>query len=176
MAEQMSFDNITVNALCQNAGIKRATFYKHFNDKYSFITFVTKSLRAEFDTKTSKRGIPEGSKEYFFEYTKAVLIFLEKNETAISRILESDMASTLVGIIVEQNYIDTEKRLDSSHSAALSPVISTNTVADMITGGVARIILRWFKEGKKKSADELAEEIRVILNKFSKNLLDFFDS
>ena len=166
MAEEMSFEDITVNELCQRAGIKRATFYKHFNDKYNFITYVTKSLRAEFDAQMLESGMPDDSVEYFFEYARAVILFLEEKEIAIKRMLESDMASTLINIIVEQNYIDTEKRLDKSAHGALSLPAQADTVAVMITGGITHIILRWLSEGKKKSSEELTGEIKLILNRF----------
>ena len=33
---EKSFEDITVNELCENAMVRRATCYKHFADKYDF--------------------------------------------------------------------------------------------------------------------------------------------
>lgn len=163
MAEEKSFEDITVNELCARAGIRRATFYKHFDDKYHFLTFMTKSLRDEFDAEIAERKLPVGYVDYFIEYMRAVILFLDKNELAISRILESEMSSTLINIIVEQNDIDTRRVLEKSALALPAP---PETVAMMITGGITRIILQWLEGGKKKSTDELAEELSNILKHF----------
>ena len=37
--EKKRFDDLTVNELCDEAMIRRATFYKHFADKYDFFFF-----------------------------------------------------------------------------------------------------------------------------------------
>ena len=37
--EKKRFDDLTVNELCDEAMIRRATFYKHFADKYDFFSF-----------------------------------------------------------------------------------------------------------------------------------------
>ena len=42
-------DEITINELCDAADVRRATFYKHYNDKFDFIAAFTAALRDEFD-------------------------------------------------------------------------------------------------------------------------------
>ena len=37
---EKSFEEITINELCDRACTRRATFYKHFSDKYDFFLFV----------------------------------------------------------------------------------------------------------------------------------------
>ena len=39
LLEVQSFEDITVNQLCEEAMIRRATFYKHFADKYEYLSF-----------------------------------------------------------------------------------------------------------------------------------------
>ena len=39
MLEEKKYEEITINDLCKEAGIRRATFYQHFNDKFDFLTF-----------------------------------------------------------------------------------------------------------------------------------------
>ena len=36
LLEEKKFEEITVNELCQRAMVRRATFYKHFADKYEY--------------------------------------------------------------------------------------------------------------------------------------------
>ena len=45
-----SFEDITVNEICEAADVRRATFYKHYADKYAFLAYFVESLRCEFDS------------------------------------------------------------------------------------------------------------------------------
>ncbi len=38
---------ITVNELCKRAMVRRATFYKHFGDKYELLTFTLKQMQGD---------------------------------------------------------------------------------------------------------------------------------
>ena len=51
MLADMELSEITVNKLCEESGVRRATFYKHFRDKDDFIIYIIKDIRAYFDTK-----------------------------------------------------------------------------------------------------------------------------
>ena len=55
--EKKRFDDLTVNELCDEAMIRRATFYKHFADQYDFFSFfiliITGSLSSIIDTALS---------------------------------------------------------------------------------------------------------------------------
>ena len=44
-----SFDSITINEICDNANVTRATFYKHFNDKMSFLAIYFSRMKEKFD-------------------------------------------------------------------------------------------------------------------------------
>lgn len=57
-----TFDEITVNELCEEAGIRRATFYKHYSDKYDFLTAYTRSLRDRFESSVWKSKKPGPTK------------------------------------------------------------------------------------------------------------------
>ena len=39
LLSEKKFEDITVNELCERAMVRRATFYKHFADKYDFFAF-----------------------------------------------------------------------------------------------------------------------------------------
>ncbi len=39
LLKQKDFDDITVNEICDNAMVGKATFYKHFSSKYDFLSF-----------------------------------------------------------------------------------------------------------------------------------------
>ena len=49
MLEAKKFEDITVNELCERAMVRRATFYKHFADKYEFFAFFVRGTQDEFN-------------------------------------------------------------------------------------------------------------------------------
>ena len=69
MLEEMSLEEITVNDLCEKAEVRRATFYKHFNDKNDFIIYLIKDVRERFEVDVwSKESCGCPSKEYYKKY------------------------------------------------------------------------------------------------------------
>ncbi|GKS81743.1 hypothetical protein LPAF129_14290 [Ligilactobacillus pabuli] len=47
LLQEKNLDKITVNAICEQAQVRRPTFYKHFKDKYDFIQFVFISVQED---------------------------------------------------------------------------------------------------------------------------------
>ena len=52
LLSQKKFEDITVNEICNRAVVRRATFYKHFGDKFEF--FVFSHDKSFFPNKTYK--------------------------------------------------------------------------------------------------------------------------
>ena len=66
LLDEKDFDKITVNELCEQALIRRPTFYKHFNDKYDYINFFIKEkILRVFDQVEQKTGKNVSKQEYF---------------------------------------------------------------------------------------------------------------
>lgn len=163
LLNQKTIDEITVNELCEAAGIRRATFYKHYTDKYDFLTAYTCNLRDNFDHVLRKAGKPTLTKDYYVAYAKRIVAFIIENEVAIDNIYKSNLFPTVMFTIVEQNYKDTCERLNASVASGMKLSASVEVTASMCAGGVATTIYHWLSSGKKMSADELAEEIGLVV-------------
>ena len=160
MLEEMSIEDITVNDLCARAGIRRATFYKHFEDKLSFITFIIGDIRESFDREFLKSlDDPEITVEYYLSYVEAVGDFLTKRETAISKILHSPMRATFISIFMQQNYVDTLERLERSVRDGMKLPTSAPVVTSMLIGGISHNVLRWFELEERPPIDFLLNDI-----------------
>ena len=165
MLQRMSFDELSVNALCCEAGIRRATFYKHFKDKYDFLTYIISALRDEFDEEFFARPRPQAAVEYYTEYLSAFIEFLHEHKEVITGILASDMRVSLVGLIMQQNFNDTERRLAESKRAGMKLPASPRSVASLLTGGFGNIILLWLDDGMKAPAENVIAEATTLLRK-----------
>lgn len=164
MSEE-TFENINVNSLCDKAGIRRATFYKHFSDKYDFSTYYIRTLRVKFDNRADVRvSLAHNDTTYFANYAKRIVEFIDENEAIFSNLLKSNLFPVIYDMIIQQNYNDTRDRLQESVDSGLKLHSSVDSVASMITGGVAATIYIWLISGKKTSALELASELSKLIN------------
>ena len=164
LLSEKSFEDITVNELCESAGIRRATFYKHFTDKFQYLASFTRSLRDNFDSLIWKSSRPDTTALYYTEYVNRILIFIKENRKIIENIMKSGVLPAMISVIMEQNYRDTLDRLRDSVSAGMHSVSSAETVSAMFSGGVTLAIYMWLIGGMKKSTDELAAEINAIIS------------
>ena len=159
-----SFEDITVNEICDTSGIRRATFYKHFADKYAFLKYFVGSLRDDFDRTLPKRKKPDASSDYYIEYLHALVKFLDKNEPMVKNALESEVLPSLINIITEKNYEDTCERLKQSVSEGMQLPASIEITASMMTGAVSTTLLHWFNNGKRIPIDTLISEISAVIS------------
>ena len=91
-----SFEELSVSEICDNAQVHRATFYKHFNDKYEFLNFC-------FDNELSKisfdvpKAMPtvENIKENFMFFIKTTFEFIYSKKALFSIILSKKFSVTL---------------------------------------------------------------------------------
>ena len=158
-----TFDEVTVNELCDKAGIRRATFYKHYSDKYDFLTSYTRSLRDRFENSVWKSKKPGATKEYYVAYAKRLVLFISENSKAIDNVVKSSLFHSVISVIVEQNYKDTCERLNASVASGMKLNASVEVTASMCAGGVANAIYNWLKNGKSISTEELAEQIGAVV-------------
>lgn len=163
---EKEYEEITINELCILANVRRATFYKHFADKNDFLCYVVHSLREIFDKTLWKHDTPLGSKEYFITYAEKLVRFLQKNEVVAHRILDSSCGASVIGILIDQNYVDTRNKLEIGVKEGLKLKTSTRVMADMLTGGVALAIIDWFNNSSSsQSAEHLISDISFMIGR-----------
>lgn len=166
LLSEKTFEEITINEICLRSDIRRATFYKHFSDKYDFLAGLTRKLRSDFEVKFNGRKDLDGNDftKYYLEYLKAIVDFLNSNEEIVNLIFDSNMTSSLVSVIVEENYKRTKEKLDADVKRGLRLVASTDTVAIYLAGGISNALMKWLKTGKTIPAGELACDINAIIS------------
>lgn len=85
LLRRRSFDRITVNDLCEEALLSRATFYAHFKDKYDLLRYWFTILHSEL--------VHEG--DTYSEMEERVNHFVRKHEKSIKNMLEDADGETL---------------------------------------------------------------------------------
>ena len=169
MISKVPFEDISVNELCSAAGIRRATFYKHYNDKYDFLREYVGHLRITYESNISIKSNLEQTVDYYINYAKKVVEYLNDNENIVNNLLKSNLLHTIIGIIAEKNYQDTCEKLVQSEKHGLKLPASVETVSAMLIGGIENIIFQWLTSGKNVNIDVLSEEIAVLVKKIFQN-------
>ena len=164
LLDEKTFEEITINELCEAADIRRATFYKHYSDKFAFLTAFTHTLRLKFDQTIWKNGSYSTDTEYYVAYARRIVGYISEHPAAVDNIVKSSLFSQMLSIILEQNYKDTKERLERSIKSGMRLYASVETLSAMCAGGIATAIYLWLVDGKKKSPEALAEEIGVIVH------------
>lgn len=163
LLSEKTFEDITINEICSRADVRRATFYKHYEDKYSFLKYFVGYLRDEFDRTIPKRKKPDATSAYYVEYIRAIVNFLTQNENIVKNVLQSAVLHSLIDVIKEKNFEDTCERLRKSVEEGMALPASVEITAAMMTGAVANTLLAWFKSGKAMPVDELVFQISSVI-------------
>ena len=91
-----TFEELSVSEICDAADVHRATFYKHFNDKYEFLNFCFDNELAKigFDVPESECTV-ESIKENFMYFIKATFEFICSKKAFFSIMLSKKFSVTL---------------------------------------------------------------------------------
>jgi len=163
LIKQKPFEDISINELCNKAGVRRATFYKHFKDKYDFVTEYIGFLRITYDSRPTTVSHLDDAINYYVNYAKRVVEYINNNEILVKSLLASNILHIIIGLIAEKNFRDTCKKLEADVNAGLKLPASTEAVSAMLIGGVSTVVLQWLLAGKKNSVDAVTSEIAILV-------------
>lgn len=167
LLSEKPFEDITINEVCQRADVRRATFYKHFTDKYNFLSVLTSSLIQRFNDEMREDARREKKRltavTYHVKYMQHLMYYLYKNKKLVKLIFASDMTSALISILIKENYKNVRARLNFDVQNGSVLVASVDVVATMLAGGIGNALVKWFEEDTKTPFDELAGELECII-------------
>lgn len=163
MLGTMPIEDITVNDLCTKAGVRRATFYKHYTDKIDFCSYVLKRNREEFD-KSGKAQIPEKYKDdCFVKYGVEYIEFIDANEPIISNLVKSDLITVLTHVVLRQHYNEILYKLNKCVELNYELIASPATLAVAMVSAILGIAFNWMQSGKARPKEDVIEDIAIVI-------------
>lgn len=161
MLVEKSFEDITVNELCDRAMVRRPTFYKHFADKYDFFAFYIRYTSDSFALNYKETDCNNSYYTYMFEHT---LDFLEKNLTLLKSVQNSAVFSNLFMILSDEIQHNVYLALESQKEKGQLSELSLTILSNYIAGGISQLLKYWAKNRDTISKETLIKNYTAMQN------------
>ena len=159
------FENITINELCELAMVRRATFYKHFADKYEFFTFFVQWIQHEFRNRFAHKEQDRNGVSPYIDIIRFALDFLDENETLVHSVMESNAFPLLLDLISEQIILDVKERLQTDQNNGKELLLSPELMAFSYTGALLNILRWWIGHKNQMTKEEIIAQIQKVFDK-----------
>lgn len=149
LIKEKDFENLSVSEICDKAGVHRATFYKHFNDKLEFIRYCFEIQLAgiEIDGLIHDPK-PENLRKGIYFCVDEIFKFVDKNivllRTICSERYYMSLGSTFLNSLSKFVFDKLESVIDA-------PVQQVEIVASFYSSALIGVI-RWYVVNDDKDA------------------------
>ncbi len=168
LLKEKSFEELSVLEICEKAGIHRATFYKHFVDKYDFLD---RYFRLEINELRFVGAVSEFTPEEFRRTTNRlmsnVMAYVASN-LELLRALNADGRSTTFFDILTNAVASFFLERMSSHPEVIRAVGSQLPMMAAYYAGGAVGLVKWWSKGEDTcSVQEFVEFIQPRIREFT---------
>ena len=163
---EKKFENITVNELCERAMVRRATFYKHFADKYDFFAFFIREKHSSLISDALKSQNSVSPQEYHIFLFKECIKFFKEHKKLLDGIFNSNMLPTLIDIFTDEIYRNILLKLKEENEKNGKLPASPELLAFFYSGGIVQLLRYWYINQGNYAEDKLIEETEKVLKYF----------
>ncbi len=140
---EKKFEEIQVTEICERAMVRRATFYKHFGDKFELFTYMIKDIQDKFDKNNTLKYDARRPQAYYIDMISQTFDFLEQNKVMVTSIMNSTAAHILVDLLSEQIEFDVRTRLREAQKYGSIFPSSPEYLAPLFTGALIYMVKWW---------------------------------
>ncbi len=157
LLSEKTFDDITVNELCETAMIRRPTFYSHFEDKYDFLRFYLNEIQSRIESESDE--IAENRSEHFEHSWRMLIKFVDDHPELIRRSLKMPSLPLVFDILGEHLFASTKANAVSILRQSRPELLgSADTIAAFIVGGIIQNLKRYLY-GECRDTETLSLEM-----------------
>ena len=161
LLETKSFENITIQDLCEKANVRRSTFYRHFNDKHDLLNHIVGTLIEYFRTLHLPEIDPKDPRQFFNKFMKDILFFISDNKTMVKSVISINIYSEVYQILYNQIYAVVKRQIEFDKQIGQF-YIDEFIYGEFLTGGILSVILNWIQYGQQ-SIDEVSSDIVTMI-------------
>lgn len=163
LLSEKNFEDIQVAEICERATLRRATFYKHFGDKYELFTYMIKEIQEDFDKNNTIDYDANRPQTYYISMVSQTFDFLEQNKTMITSIMSSSACHILMDLLAEQIELDARTKLKADEKRGAILPGNPDYLAPILAGSLTYMARWWVQHGWKPAKEEIVNEsIRLL--------------
>lgn len=161
LLREKPFEAITVGELCDRAMIRRATFYKHFRDKYELFAFTIRQLQEQFRAQYEAAEPARNLHEAMIDCT---LQFVTCHREVVQSVLRSESAALLFDILSREIETNVRSHLQADAAQGVPLAASPEPLAAAITGMLIYLIRWWAAEDMQMPREELVKLCMTLIH------------
>ena len=161
LLEIKSFENITIQDLCEKANVRRSTFYRHFNDKYDLLNHIVGTLIEYFRTLHLPEIDPKDPRQFFNKFMKDILFFISDNKAMVKSVISINIYSEVYQILYNQIYAVVKRQIEFDKQIGQF-YIDEFIYGEFLAGGILSVILNWIQYGQQ-SIDDVSSDIVTMI-------------
>lgn len=166
LSETKWIEDITVGDLCEKAMVRRATFYKHFADKYEFFAYVMNNIQRHTNLQQNADPRNITMAEYCLNICRSYLRNYEEHPKMVKRIINSKSRQAYVDILIEQirNALLTKAEYD--REKGVETEIDIRVLSRFVAGAIPTALTAYETDHTDGlSAEDYLETLRTIFER-----------
>lgn len=169
LIEKKKFEDITVNELCDHAMIRRATFYKHFADKYEFFAFFVQQIQESIVTQytETQENSQNSAYNYYLFVSHGAIRFLSEHIRLVNNILHSSVFSTLLDIVSLEIQRNLYLYLTAQKINKTNADIDLHMLSAFLAGGIIHLLRYWLTNYDSVTEEKICSEFEIIFSSIS---------
>ena len=168
-----SFEDLTVLEICEKAGIHRATFYKHFVDKYDFLNkFLTVSINEMSFGKLEASTTPDGYRRNVNRIISNVMAYVSQNSELLHTLHSEHYSSVFFDILSNAVTTFMMERLTGNPKICRALGNQLPMIANYYAGATVSLIKWWSRGEESCTAQEFLEFVQPRIREFTEYLFE----
>ncbi len=158
LLEEEPFEAISVSEICARSTVRRATFYRHFEDKNAFFEWYLSTITDRFVSELSGNHDELGLREYVELMHRKLVDFLEMHRNWFMKTMGRNALAGSLDMIMEQVAIGVAQHVDAyAFENGFALDAEPEFISLFYTGGMVHTLRYWMLAGKPFPVDDLVE-------------------
>lgn len=165
MMQKMDFNELTVNELCERSLVGRGTFYKHFADKYEFLSFLIREQYGAFLSEMSDLIQNQPIEAFIVTMISSSLEFFEQSPALMSALENSLSSSVIEKTVSEVIAPDITFRLKERKVMGDDIPFDAGLAAELIVSIGNQAVFWWIRNQEKVPKEQFIAFLRRSVNR-----------
>lgn len=165
LLQEKSLEDVSVMDICNKAFVHRATFYKHFEDKYHLFTYTLNCFKQDFaeSAQSALQKSPDLLACYL-ELADKFLTFLQTNKKTALSIIENNKSELTFQIFFDEIEDEIKKYIVNNKSLMLiKHTLPVPMLSTFLCGGLIALAVWWMKNDTVCTKQQLLSYLEMLI-------------